>query len=90
MNEISLRIESALSIVRPYLQVDNGDVEIVQYHEDVGVLEVRLLGTCEICPLSRMTLRAGIERILMHEVPEIQRVEQVHERNTNINITCTQ
>jgi Fe-S cluster biogenesis protein NfuA len=78
MQDILCRIERALFIVRPYLQKDNGDVEIVQFCADIGVLELRLLGTCEICPLSRMTLRAGIERILMHEVPEIKRVEQVH------------
>ncbi|MBS4029682.1 MAG: NifU family protein, partial [Ignavibacteriales bacterium] len=49
-----------------------------RFRADVGVLEVRLLGTCVICPMSKMTLRAGVERIVMHEAPEVKRIEQVH------------
>ena len=77
MEEILSRITNAIEITRPYLQADNGDVEIVRFRDDVGVLEVRLLGTCVICPMSRMTLRAGIERVVMKEAPEVKRVEAV-------------
>mgnify|MGYP003329373493 FL=1 len=77
MQEILSRINNAIEITRPYLQADNGDVELVRYREDVGVLELRFLGTCTICPLSKMTLRAGIERIVMQEAPEVKRIEQV-------------
>ena len=69
-------ISKTLEKVRPYLKVDGGDVELVQLKED-GIVEVRLTGTCVLCPMSIMTLRAGIERALMLEHQEVKRVEQV-------------
>jgi Fe-S cluster biogenesis protein NfuA len=69
-------IQKALNSVRPYLQADNGDVELVEVTDD-GIVKVRLLGACEICPLSIMTLRAGIERAIMREVPAVKRIEAV-------------
>lgn len=69
-------ISKALEKVRPYLKVDGGDVEFVQLKED-GIVEVRLTGSCVLCPMSMMTLRAGIERALMLEHQEVKRVEQV-------------
>ena len=70
------RVRRALEIVRPYLQADGGDVELLRVTAD-GVVEIRLTGTCGVCPLSPMTLRAGIERALIAEVPEVKRVEAV-------------
>ncbi|GBD86952.1 fe/S biogenesis protein NfuA [bacterium BMS3Abin03] len=69
-------IKKALDSIRPYLQADNGDVELVEV-TDRGIVKVRLLGECENCPLSIMTLRAGIERSLMNKVPGIRRIEAV-------------
>jgi Fe-S cluster biogenesis protein NfuA len=69
-------ILKTLDKVRPYLKVDGGDVELVQLKED-GIVEVRLTGSCVLCPMSIMTLRAGIERALMLEHQEVKRVEQV-------------
>jgi Fe-S cluster biogenesis protein NfuA len=69
-------IQKALNNIRPYLQADNGDVELVDVSDD-GIVKVRLLGACEICPLSIMTLRAGIERTIMREVPAVKRIEAV-------------
>jgi Fe-S cluster biogenesis protein NfuA len=69
-------LQKALNAIRPFLQADNGDVELVSVSED-GIVKVRLLGACEQCPLSVMTLRAGIERALMREVPGIKRIEAV-------------
>jgi Fe-S cluster biogenesis protein NfuA len=69
-------IQKALNCVRPYLQADNGDVELVDVSDD-GIVKVRLLGACEICPLSIMTLRAGIERAIMRDVPAVKRIEAV-------------
>jgi Fe-S cluster biogenesis protein NfuA len=69
-------IQKALNNIRPYLQADNGDVELVDVSDD-GIVKVRLLGACEICPLSVMTLRAGIERAIMREVPAVKRIEAV-------------
>ena len=68
-------ISKTLEKVRPYLKVDGGDVELVQLKED-GIVEVRLTGSCVLCPMSIMTLRAGIERALMLEHQEVKRVEQ--------------
>jgi Fe-S cluster biogenesis protein NfuA len=70
-------VQKALNNIRPYLQADNGDVELVDISED-GIVKVRLLGACEICPLSIMTLRAGIERAIMREVPAVKRIEAVN------------
>jgi Fe-S cluster biogenesis protein NfuA len=73
MNE---KIEQALETIRPYLRADGGDVELVSV-SDEGIVEVRLTGACVGCPMSQMTLRAGVERALMREVPGIRRVEAV-------------
>ncbi len=69
-------ILKALESVRPFLQADNGDIELVDVTDD-GIVIVRLLGECEKCPLSIMTLRAGIERSLMKQVPGVRRIEAV-------------
>jgi Fe-S cluster biogenesis protein NfuA len=70
------RIENSLGSIRPFLRADGGDVRFVRLRAD-GVLEVRWEGTCLICPMSQMTLRAGVERALMNDIPEIKRVEAV-------------
>jgi len=69
-------LQKSLQQVRPYLQRDGGDVELVRMTED-GIVEVRLIGSCIACPMSLMTLRAGIERSLMLAHVEVRRVEQV-------------
>jgi Fe-S cluster biogenesis protein NfuA len=70
------RILRSLETVRPFLQADGGDVEYVRFRPE-GILEVRWVGMCAVCPMSRMTLRAGIERAVMNDVPEVKRVESV-------------
>ena len=70
------RVEDALAKCRPYLQADEGDVELVSISGD-GIVEIRFQGTCIICPVSKLTLRAGIERAILHSAPEIKRVEAV-------------
>lgn len=70
------KIKKALDKVRPFLQADNGDVELVEVSDD-GIVKVRLLGACELCPLSILTLRAGIERSIMNDVPGVKRIEAV-------------
>ncbi|MDT3694798.1 MAG: NifU family protein [Ignavibacterium sp.] len=67
-------IQKVLNNIRPFLQADNGDIELVDITED-GIVKVRLLGACETCPLSVMTLRAGIERAILNEVPSVKRIE---------------
>ncbi|MBI3579861.1 MAG: NifU family protein [Ignavibacteriales bacterium] len=69
-------IEQSLTKIRPYLKEDGGNVELVRITDD-GIIEVRLTGSCQGCPMSIMTLRAGIERALMLAHQEVRRVEQV-------------
>jgi Fe-S cluster biogenesis protein NfuA len=69
-------LQKSLEEIRPYLQRDGGDVELVRITED-GIVEVRLTGSCVSCPMSIMTLRAGIERALLLAHQEITRVERV-------------
>ena len=66
----------SLETMRPYLQADSGDVELIEISED-GIVKVKLTGACSVCPMSIMTLRAGIERALMREIPGVRRVEAV-------------
>ncbi|MBW1668975.1 MAG: NifU family protein [Deltaproteobacteria bacterium] len=70
------KVESALDKVRPSLQADGGDVQLVDVDED-GVVKVKLVGACGGCPMSQMTLKMGIERILKQNIPEVSRVESV-------------
>ncbi|MDD5108450.1 MAG: NifU family protein [Candidatus Omnitrophica bacterium] len=67
------KIEKALDKVRPMLAADGGDVELVDVTAD-GVVKLKLKGSCGCCPMSSMTLKMGIERILRQEVPEIKEV----------------
>lgn len=66
------KVEAVMNKIRPMLQADGGDVELVEIQD--GVVKVRLQGACAGCPMSQMTLRNGIERILKQEIPEIKSV----------------
>ena len=70
------KVQEALDKVRPSLQADGGDVQLVDV-EDSGLVKVRLTGACGGCPMSQMTLKMGIERILKQNVPEVTSVESV-------------
>ena len=70
------KVENALKGIRPALQADGGDVELVEVTED-GVVKLRLKGACGCCPMSTYTLKMGIEQRLKEEIPEVKRVEQV-------------
>ena len=69
------KIAKALESIRPALQMDGGDIELVGVNE--GVVRVRLTGACAGCPMSQMTLQMGVERAIKREVPEVVRVEAV-------------
>jgi Fe-S cluster biogenesis protein NfuA len=70
------RVEAALNKIRPMLQADGGDVELVEVGED-GLVKVRLQGACAGCPMSQMTIKNGVEKILKEQVPEVSSVESV-------------
>ena len=67
------KVESVLNKIKPRLQADGGDVELVEVTSD-GVVKVKLTGACRGCPMSEMTLRMGIERSIKQEVPEVKEV----------------
>jgi Fe-S cluster biogenesis protein NfuA len=67
----------ALDTIRPFLQADSGDIELIDITDDQIVI-VKLTGACGICPMFQMTLRAGIERSLLRQVPSIKRVEAIN------------
>jgi Fe-S cluster biogenesis protein NfuA len=69
------KIESALAQIRPMLQADGGDVELVAV--EGGVVKLRLKGACAGCPVSEMTLKQGIERVLKEQIPEVKEVVAV-------------
>lgn len=74
--ELREKVEAALAMVRPSLQADGGNVELVDITDD-NVVQVRLQGACRGCPMSQMTLAMGIGRVLRQEVPEVVDVEAV-------------
>ncbi|WP_216831044.1 NifU family protein [Alkalihalobacterium elongatum] len=74
--EMRAQVEEVLDKLRPFLLRDGGDVEFVDI-DDEGVVKVRLLGACGSCPSSTITLKAGIERALLEEVPGVKEIEQV-------------
>lgn len=67
-------ILEVLESIRPALRSDGGDVEIIDYDEAAGVLQLRFLGACGDCPISEVTLRQGIERRILDAVPEVREV----------------
>jgi Fe-S cluster biogenesis protein NfuA len=69
------RVAEALEFVRPALQNDGGDIELIDVDEATGVVTVKLVGACGGCPMSQMTLKNGVERILKEAVPEVVSVE---------------
>ncbi len=75
MSDLKQAIEKALEKVRPLLQRDGGDIELVEVTD--GVVKVRLTGACKGCPMSQMTLKQGVEKMLMKEVPGLKEVQAV-------------
>ena len=74
--DLRKRVDEVLNTVRPNLQADGGDVELINV-TDEGIVQVRLQGACHGCPMAAMTLQMGIERILKSEIPEVQGVENI-------------
>jgi Fe-S cluster biogenesis protein NfuA len=71
------QIQAALDEIRPALQFDGGDAELVDFSEETGVVQLRLHGACSGCGMSTLTLQAGVERILKERVPEITAVVNI-------------
>jgi len=71
------RVEQALDLIRPSLQSDGGNVELVDVDEAEGIVKVKLVGACGSCPMSQLTLRMGVEAVLKEQIPEIKEVVAV-------------
>ena len=76
MEILRKKIEASLDSIRPYLQSDGGDVRLVNINEDLSV-ELELLGACETCTMSNMTMKAGIEEAIKKVAPEVVSVRAV-------------
>ncbi len=75
MSDTKKLVEIALEKIRPMLQRDGGDIELVEVND--GVVKVRLTGACKGCPMSQMTLKQGVEKMLLKEVPGLKEVQAV-------------
>ncbi len=71
------KIEELLDSIRPAIRSDGGDIELVEFNEDSGLVQLRMVGACYACPMSMMTLKAGIEQRLRMQVPEVRAVEAI-------------
>lgn len=76
MHALQQRVEEALNSIRPYLEADGGNVEIVEITED-NIVKVELKGACKTCNMSHMTMKAGIEETIKKSVPEVKGIESV-------------
>ena len=72
---VETRVKAALAEIKPQIQADGGDIELVAIEN--GIVKVRLRGSCVGCPMSALTLKAGVERIIKQQVPEVKSVEAV-------------
>ena len=70
-------VKNALSLIRPHLQADGGDIELVEVDEPAGVVKVRLVGACGGCPMSQYTMANGVARVLRERVPGVTKVVPV-------------
>lgn len=75
MSETEKKVQKALAEIRPQIQADGGDIELIAVES--GTVKVRLRGACAGCPMSALTLKQGVERLIKSKVPEIQAVEAV-------------
>jgi Fe-S cluster biogenesis protein NfuA len=74
--EMKEEVQKIIDRIRPSLQADGGDVELIDVGDD-GVVKVRLVGACHGCPMAQMTLKNGIEKVLKQEVPAVKSVVSV-------------
>mgnify|MGYP001288545420 FL=1 len=82
MNDVSLikRVENALDEIRPYLIKDGGDIKVVSIDNN-NIANIELLGNCESCPMSPMTLKLGVEEAIKKNVPEIKGIKTINFSN---------
>ena len=79
---VQQKVEDALQTIRPYLQADGGDVKLLDVNSE-GIVSLELLGACGTCPMSTMTLKAGVEEAIKRAIPEIKAVEAINITSAN-------
>ncbi len=77
MSNIEEKIQKSLENIRPNLQADGGDVQLLEWDEENGIAKLRLMGACAGCPMAQVTLKDGVGAVLKKEVPEVKAVESV-------------
>ena len=77
VSDMKQRVQDIIDKIRPMLQADGGDIELVEVQEQTGVVTVRLQGACRGCPSAAMTLKMGVERHLKDRVPEVRELVNV-------------
>ena len=77
MSPLQQKVEDALNTIRPYLEADGGNVEIIEITAD-NIVRLELIGACKTCNMSHMTMRSGIEETIRNSVPEIKGIESVN------------
>lgn len=77
MSTFRKEIDAVLESIRPAIQADGGDVEFVKFDEEKGLVQLRLLGACESCPISMRTLKEGIEKRMREQVASVREVQAV-------------
>jgi Fe-S cluster biogenesis protein NfuA len=75
--ELMEKVETALNNIRPYLEADGGNVKLLDITDEM-IVQLELLGACGSCPMSMMTLKAGVEQTIKHEVPEIKGITAIN------------
>lgn len=73
---LETRVEAALETIRPYLKADGGDVKLLEITED-KIVKIEMLGACQTCSISSMTIKGGVEQVVISSVPEIKAVEAI-------------
>lgn len=71
------KVEETLNLIRPTLQADGGDIELVEVDEPNGIVKVKLTGACHHCPMAAITLKEGVEKVLKERIPEIKELVAV-------------
>ncbi|WP_020532285.1 NifU family protein [Flexithrix dorotheae] len=78
------KVDEALKNIRPYLETDGGDLKVLEITDD-NIVKIELLGACGSCPMSTMTLKAGVEQTILNAVPEIKGVEAINLTEPDLN-----
>ncbi|GAA4848450.1 NifU family protein [Algivirga pacifica] len=84
--ELIQKVEEAINTIRPYLEADGGNAKVLEVTQE-GVAIIEFLGSCESCPMSAMTLKAGVEQAVINAVPEVHKVIAINNSQTDLDLS---